>query len=214
MNTSKKNSRRAPYVNPYIRATKAFANGAEESEIILGLDLSLRKTGVALLWNLDYETLLIEPPDDLRDGGRLLFIERELRAVVNAYEPNYAVIEGYSYGSPTGQFALGEVGGIARLVLTGNQIPYIIVPPTSLKKYVTGNGNATKIMMALQVQEELGLAIHDDNECDAYCLAAVGSHVFESNLVDFKSNETRDKIVRDIKHNPLSHPKSKKPRSK
>lgn len=214
MSTSRKSSRTATYVDPYVRAMKALADGANESEMIMGLDLSLRKTGVALLWNLDYETLLIEPPDELRDGPRLLYIERELRRLVSAFEPNYAVIEGYSYGSPTGQFALGEVGGIARLVLTGNQIPYIVVPPTSLKKYVTGNGNATKIMMALQVQEELGLSIHDDNECDAYCLAALGSHVFESNLVDFKSNETRDKIIKDIKHNPLSHPKSKKPRQK
>jgi crossover junction endodeoxyribonuclease RuvC len=213
MSTSKKNSRRAPYVNPYIRATKAFASGAEESEIILGLDLSLRKTGVAVIWNSGHETFLIEPPEELREGGRLLYIERELRAVVNAYEPNYAVIEGYSYGSLTGQFALGEVGGIARLVLTGNHIPYVIVPPTSLKKYVTGNGNATKIVMALQVQRELDLSIHDDNECDAYCLAALGSHVFELDLVKFTSNDAREQIARLVRENPTSAPKKKRAKS-
>jgi Holliday junction resolvasome RuvABC endonuclease subunit len=192
---------------------KAFANGAKESEIILGLDLSLRKTGVAVIWNSGHETFLIEPPEELREGGRLLYIERELRAVVNAYEPNYAVIEGYSYGSLTGQFALGEVGGIARLVLTGNDIPYVIVPPTSLKKYVTGNGNATKIVMALQVQRELDLSIHDDNECDAYCLAALGSHVFELDLVKFPSNDAREQIARLVRENPTSAPKKKRAKS-
>lgn len=211
MTSSRKSSRTASYVDPYVLVDKILANGASASEIIMGFDLSLRKTGVAIVWNSGHHTLLIEPPDDLRDGSRLVYIERELRRMLNAFEPNYAVIEGYSYGSATGQFALGEVGGVARLALSGNNIPYAVVPPTTLKKYVTGSGNANKIAMALQLNKDLNIALHDDNEVDALCLAAMGSHLFHLDLLKFPSSVERDRLAEDVRLNPMSRPKSRKP---
>lgn len=213
MSTSRKSSRHAKYVDPYVLVDQILVNGANESEIIMGFDLSLRKTGVAIVWNLGHHTLLIEPPDELRDGPRLVYIERAMRRLLHAFDPNYAVIEGYSYGSATGQFALGEVGGIARLVLSGNDIPYAVVPPTTLKKYVTGIGNANKIAMALQLNKDLNIPLHDDNEVDALCLAAMGSHLYHLDLLKFPSNDAREQIARLVRENPTSAPKKKRAKS-
>lgn len=214
MSSSRKSSKPAKYVDPYKLVNQLLADGANASDMIMGLDLSLRRTGVALIWTSkgewDFHTLLIEPPVELREGGRLMYIERELRRLVDAFEPNFAALEGYSYGSLTGQFQLGEVGGLARLVLAGSNTPYVVVPPTTLKKYVTGSGNANKIAMALQLNKELDITLYDDNEVDALCLAALGAHIWGTDLLQFTRNAERDKLAEDVKSNPTGRAKTKK----
>jgi Holliday junction resolvasome RuvABC endonuclease subunit len=47
----------------------------------------------------------------------------------------------------------------------------IIVPPTVLKKYVTGKGNASKAQMMEGVAKKWGPQFDNDNLADAYALA-------------------------------------------
>jgi len=118
-----------------------------------------------------------------------------------------AAIEGYSFGSKTGQFQLGEVGGIARLLLVERGIDYIVVPPNVLKKWTTGNGTADKIAMAVSTFDQWGLRFDDDNQCDAFNLAVLASCYSGDEIV--KMTADRKKILADIRANPLALPKKR-----
>lgn len=75
-------------------------------------------------------------------------------------------------GSRAGQaFSIGELGGVIKLMLHMNKIPYTDVPPTVLKKFVTGKGTAMKDDIMLHVYKKWGWTAPDNNQADAYGLA-------------------------------------------
>jgi hypothetical protein len=51
----------------------------------------------------------------------------------------------------------------------------LIIPPTTLKKYVTGAGTGQKNQMILHTYKKWGPTFTDDNACDAYGLARLCS---------------------------------------
>jgi crossover junction endodeoxyribonuclease RuvC len=84
-------------------------------------------------------------------------------------------IEGYAMGSRTRPQMAGELGGHLRLLLWQAGIPYIIVPPTSLKKYVLGKGNAAKELMLKEVFRKWGYDTTSNDRADAYALARIAA---------------------------------------
>lgn len=93
----------------------------------------------------------------------------------NREEIDFVVMEGYANGAKFGRELAGELGGVVKLVVldTIKQTP-LIVPPTSLKKFVTGKGNAKKNEMLLGVYKQWGVEFSDDNQADAYALEKFG----------------------------------------
>jgi hypothetical protein len=96
-------------------------------------------------------------------------------------------MEGYAYGSQMANMA-GELGAIVKMSLYSyfdnrpGQYP-LIVPPTNLKKYVAGKGNAvSKSQMLLNVYKKWNVEFNDDNAADSYGLAHIvsGSHTREA----------------------------------
>lgn len=87
-------------------------------------------------------------------------------------------IEGYAFGSQMANM-LGELGGVVKLTLykiknIEQGTHPLIVPPTSLKKYVTGKGQGTsKSQILLNVYKKWGAEFSDDNAADSYGLAHV-----------------------------------------
>lgn len=85
------------------------------------------------------------------------------------------VMEGYANGAKFGREVAGELGGVIKLTgwrLLGGHI--LVVPPTSLKKFVTGKGNAKKNEMLLGVYKKWGQSFADDNQADAFALEMFG----------------------------------------
>lgn len=94
------------------------------------------------------------------------------------------VMEGYANAAKFGREMAGELGGVVKLVtLDVINIPPVVVPPTSLKKFVTGKGNAKKNEMLLGVFKRWGAEFTDDNQADAYSLEKFG-HAY----LDYQSN--------------------------
>lgn len=91
-----------------------------------------------------------------------------------ACQPELVVLEGYSFASKNGQAFLGEWGGLLRWSIWGEMLPYLEVPPTSLKQYVAGKGNAPKEVMLREVYRRWGFSVDDDNAADAFGLAQLG----------------------------------------
>lgn len=142
----------------------------------LGIDQSLTSSGLVVLPTQgnrpDYMTTIAT--GKLRGTERLAHIRDELMFVAKKYMPiEQAALEGYSLESVNRSFDLGELGGIIRLFLYDWKIPLVVVPPTSLKKYVTGNGSADKAKVRMFVLSKWGQDIDQDDMCDAYGLAQV-----------------------------------------
>jgi Holliday junction resolvasome RuvABC endonuclease subunit len=82
------------------------------------------------------------------------------------------VIEGYSFGSKgRAVFNIGELGGVVRLSLWEEGIPYVDIPPTCLKKFATGRGNSSKDdVLQAGVMRSGWHTFTDNNACDAWWL--------------------------------------------
>ena len=144
--------------------------GARAERAVVGLDLSITATGVALA-DGTVETLSTKPKDGDR---RLITIANELfEGVGNGTD--LVVIEGPVVRSSAAG-VIGMVHGAVRSMLLGYGTPYAIVPPATLKKYATGKGNADKTAMALALYKRTGLEFDDDNQVDAWWLRAAGLH--------------------------------------
>ena len=143
--------------------------------VFLGIDQSLQRTGLVVL-GIDGELRHRQPvaTGSLRGAPRLAAIRDTVRAVIREHKPSHAALEGYSYGSTGKVFQLGEVGGILQLLLLDEGIPFTIIAPAQLKKYVANNHQADKATMLRKTAEKWGVSFGDEDDvCDAYGLAQV-----------------------------------------
>jgi crossover junction endodeoxyribonuclease RuvC len=157
----------------------------EKLKNVLGLDPSLSSTGLIVLNSVGeklYEISL--KTKKLRGMERLKFIKDHLLMVIKKYEIEDVCIESYAFGvrQSRSKFNLGELGGIIRLTLHEQGVQYIDVAPPTLKKYVTGYGNADKIMMVEAVSKRWNIDFGKDaDKADAYGLAKLAVELFLEN---------------------------------
>lgn len=164
---------------------------------IIGLDLSLTSTGVALP---DGTTTTIRPRNYAQTGRRLNELFGLLVPYLDRQRPQVAIIEGYSFGSNMRGYARrAEWVGCARLALERFRVPYVDVPPASLKKYATDHGNADKAAM-VQAALDAGGDPTNDDEADAYLLRAFGLLVIDgTDLFSQPTDEARRlRLARDL----------------
>ena len=85
------------------------------------------------------------------------------------------VMEGYASNAKYGREMSGELGGLVKLAVYDilHQEP-LIVPPNSLKKFISGSGGAKKNTMLMHVYKRWGVEFSDDNQADAFALEKFG----------------------------------------
>jgi len=154
--------------------------------IVMGLDLSLTATGVVAVddnWRIVERRLITSTPKE-ENTPRLTKIAISIMLSVGKIRPDLVTIEGPAFGisKTTSIFQLGELAGIVKRDLFTTNFPFIIVPPSQLKKFVTGKGNAKKDLMLLAVHKKYGEDFEDDNLCDAYVLARYGFQFLNPSL--------------------------------
>jgi Holliday junction resolvasome RuvABC endonuclease subunit len=72
-------------------------------------------------------------------------------------------IEGYSFGSSGSSLAqIHENCGVLKYELFKGGYTYNTVPPTSVKKFATGKGNAKKDQMCQQFIDDTGIKLHEE----------------------------------------------------
>lgn len=141
--------------------------------LYLGIDQSLNHTGVALVDSLGNaiacHAIIVEK---LRGSERLAHVQNELSKFLACYSQVVAgAIEGPSLGSRHREFDLGEISGVLKADFFTKGIDLVVVPPTTLKKFVTGKGQASKDQMLYSVNQKYQLSLTDDNLADAFGLA-------------------------------------------
>ena len=145
---------------------------------VMGIDPSLTGTGIAVIdagRTLHIQTVATTAADNLMDRIEKTAIQMHLAK--ERYSPELVVMEGLSMGSFGGK--IHDRTGLHyilrwQLWRGAGKEDVLIVPPTRLKKFVAGKGNATKDFMLLNAYKKWGMEFSDNNQCDAFCLAQFG----------------------------------------
>lgn len=135
---------------------------------ILGIDPGLRLTGYAVIAFADGDA---ERPSLVEAGvfrfndkhpvsARLAELERDLADLIERAAPTHAAVEGlYShYAHPMTGVIMAHARGVVLLTLQKNGLVLMELPPTEVKKAITGNGHAKKAQVQAAVATVLGLA--------------------------------------------------------
>jgi len=141
---------------------------------IMGLDPSMSSTGIALPGN---ETLALKPRGTGDD--RLVYITDHVLLSARTARVDFVVCEDV----PSRMIgAAGKVipmlHGAIRLDLIRAGIPYMVLSPSTLKKFATGKGTADKTAMALAALKRFGQEFGTSDECDAAWLRWAGHFAY------------------------------------
>lgn len=167
--------------------------------IQIGIDLSLTGTGVVVLEDgeIVVEKLIKSKPTKKKtyteEIERILGIKIEIIKIIEKYEPNLVLIEGMAFmaRNTTALVQLAGLNYLIREYLFQYNIPFAIVAPTSLKKFITGSGGSKKDVMLMEIYKKYNIAFVDDNIADAFSLAKIG----EALNSDMQLNKTEQEVV-------------------
>ena len=117
---------------------------------------------------------------------RLRTLAREAESFVKEHIPELCLIEGYAFGAKgRAIISLGELGGVVRHFVVGLADNTVEVPPSTVKRFLTGKGNANKLDVVQKLGRRFDREFKTDNIADAFGLALLGSVV-----LDFRSPNT------------------------
>lgn len=98
-----------------------------------------------------------------------------LVVAIRLHSPSVLFIEGYSYGSKGDAVTgLAEMGGILRYRCMQIVDDIVEVPPSVIKKFATGKGNASKLLVVQSLAKRYDRIFETDDEADAFALAQLG----------------------------------------
>ena len=174
------------------------------SSTILGLDVSATCTGATLVTVTgdvidDVSWAEFKAPKDMRGAERCDWHLGKVMDFVPTRGADLVVIEGYGFSSHR-IVPQVEVGAVLRYFMwsTWEGCRIVEVPPTVLKKFVTGRGNAKKEQVAVGVFKRYAFEHHSQDVVEAFALAMMGlafwgiefTNVAQRTIIDavFKKN--------------------------
>ena len=147
---------------------------AKNDKFYVGIDPSFNSTGIIVLDKkgdiVEEKNFSLKKYDQIEE--KLINFEKTIRFIPQMIRLQSVYIEGPSYMS-SGQYVLqmGALHYLLRLYLYKKKLNYKVIAPGTLKKFVTGKGNAKKDLMLLKVYKKWGVEFEIDDMADAYGLA-------------------------------------------
>lgn len=145
-------------------------------------------------------------------------ILKPLTAVIEKPGITHAIvcIEGFAYASWHKSHSMGEAGGVFRndlatmLKVNAPRPTSLVVevPPSCMKKFVTGSGSASKIRVATTIAKKWQYSARTDHESDAYALMRMAMGFFDP---DFFCHRNDERVV--IQTMITNHPQIERYRS-
>lgn len=158
---------------------------------------------------------------------RLAWIRDFLLEIIRKSRPDFAAVEDYAIRAEQGAHYLGEVGGLARLLLWQHGIKYRTHDPIAVKMFATHDGTADKALVEEACSERWGADFSEYNQpapankakkqnratsedlCDAYVLARLTYVEAEIRagrlqLTDLEHDKERQVFNRTTKHQPVN----------
>lgn len=151
---------------------------AGKTQIILGIDPSLRGTGYAIIQTNAGQPIslahgTISCPKDWARSRCLARISQTLRDVLGKYQPQVCVVEGLFFAQNLKTaIVMGEARGAALATVAENGIEIYEIATRKVKQAIVGYGAAQKLAVAKMVQRMLGLhELPAPDAADALALA-------------------------------------------
>lgn len=182
--------------------------------ITIGIDQSLTGTGVIVLINghvYKHTTITTNSSENLID--RVGFIRKTLSSIINSAANLSAdetavivAIEGFSFASKgRSLFDIGYLGWRIKEDLRGMEMNgtikyWLDVPPTVVKKFATGKGNAPKELILQQVYKRWDEEFSDNNQADAFVLAKIAEAYDDMSLELTAFQEEAIESVKKVNH--------------
>lgn len=130
---------------------------------------------------LSYGTKHIKKSNEKIDGERLVRFWNWLEEMNEKYAPKLILYEAArSMKNYTGLIAIAELCGLIKLFCEQNKILYIDLSIKTIKKIITGNGNAEKSDMISAINKLYNIEVSDDNEADGIGIYTVGVRDYEN----------------------------------
>jgi crossover junction endodeoxyribonuclease RuvC len=131
---------------------------------VCGIDPGLERTGFAVL-RVDGRTTTIldagffktNPRDDL--AVRLAHMQVDIEQVLDRWSPGRVGVEQLyaHYKHPRTAILMGHARGVFLAAAARRDIPVDSYNPTEVKRFLTGNGRASKVQMQRAIKATLGL---------------------------------------------------------
>lgn len=146
---------------------------------IIAIDPSLTGTAVvayAADGSLATRVFTSPPAKGLARIDRFVRLTSGVCEFIAEHSPfSLVLIEGYSFGSKgNAVLNIAEYGGILRWLLLRERGRVMEVPPSCIKQFATGRGNADKLAVAVAITTRYGVTFGSSDEYDAYAMARLG----------------------------------------
>ena len=154
----------------------------------VGLDMSLSSTGFCIKTGdrVSVETIKSKPDSAENDLARLKLIAGEVMRRIPPATSMICIEDFFTPGNAQqigSAIKLAMLGTVMRMALFDAGLPFFIIAPSSLKKFVTSKGTSQKSLVVMAVYKSWGVEVKDDNQADAMVLA----HIAEA----LDGNETK-----------------------
>lgn len=184
------------------------------SRFIVGLDISYTNTGVAVLkdgvyqpdWSFTFPTNVKQGSHVARADLIAKKILKHLDAISSQGEV-FVFVEDYAFARLVNREAMGELGGIVKHSLWERNYPWETLPISTIRKIVTGKGNAKKDQVMYSLLKRHDIDINQNDLADAAAVALTGDYVIKARELagDYSSfmNDVRDALKSYLKANPV-----------
>lgn len=126
-------------------------------------------------------------------------------------------IEGGAYDAGGMLFTLGQLSGMLIGEVSYYGIKIREVPPSTVKKFISGHGNASKKMVMDSISTKYGIRFTNDNLADSYVLALM-AHDYHGEDGEIRTHreelDTIDKMIKKDSGVKLMRPKPRYRRKK
>ncbi len=159
--------------------------GSTGSVRVMGVDTSLRCTGLAILdcrrGSSEPELVDMRPipcPARLSIPECLVKISDTIEAYLDEFTPDEVAMEGIFFcKNARTALILGHARGVVVAACARRRLPIFEYPPSRVKRALAGTGSATKFQMQTMVQRMFGLEeLPQEDSADAVAMAVTRLH--------------------------------------
>ncbi|MCA9252950.1 MAG: crossover junction endodeoxyribonuclease RuvC [Phycisphaerae bacterium] len=152
-----------------------------------GIDPGLGTTGYAIVRVVGGQPRILDagvfrPTASLPLSERLVQLADDFSAVIDQYHPSMVGVEElYShYKHPRTAIQMGHARGVLLSIAGQSRIPVVGMAATRIKRFLTGNGRASKVQVQAAIQATFGLSEPPEPNDVADAIAIAYCCAFES----------------------------------